>query len=642
TCTAPESRNLCTEYAVKWRFDSKKQECVRHWWGGCEDNGNVFESQADCEAVCMNTLVIINPDTVDPDFVNICDMEKDAGSCSENIHRYYYDPRDRRCKIFYYGGCQGNENNFAGIEDCQRQCMGGVIAHTTTTTAKPETSAFVTAVCLMKAETGPCRANIQRWHYDHLSGACLQFVYGGCRGNNNNFETIEECNSFCNDKEVCHQPQEVGPCRAAIPRFYFNSQTKSCQNFIYGGCDGNLNNFDTREACDRKCDRYKDFGSHVDGNCRGYNIKWYYSADRKQCARFVYTGCGGNGNQFDSEQECTDTCLKVGRPDDRDTLEKTTRSNSTSRPGGAREDHKLVLVKHGATAVLTCTLRSHGVLWYHDGFLLTSSPVHQVYNNGTLILWRVTEDMTGIYTCRISTGYNVHHVEKFKVEVYVPPRLLPGPALISAKPGNTAVVHCQAVGSPEPVVSWSRGGRLLQTSNHYTVFRNGTLIIHNALIEDAGEYECSAQNSIAATRKTITLSIKETIDADIQRHQGIFTEGETIKLQCKGRGYPTPKLQWVKEGHVLTSGGKISVHNGDLTVSAATIEDAGMYKCIASNDRDRAEDVTAVQIKFHSPITKCEDTMGRTKCHLIVAGRLCGFKVYTSQCCHSCRRAGFL
>ncbi|CAG5119671.1 unnamed protein product, partial [Candidula unifasciata] len=34
------------------------------------------------------------------------------------------------------------------------------------------------------------------------------------------------------------------------------------------------------------------------GNCRGYNIMWYYSAERNLCSRFVYTGCGGNGNQF--------------------------------------------------------------------------------------------------------------------------------------------------------------------------------------------------------------------------------------------------------------------------------------------------------------------------------------------------------
>lgn len=74
-------------------------------------------------------------------------MEVDAGPCTDNFHRYYYDPRNRKCKIFNYGGCQGNENNFVSIEDCQRQCMGGVeISHTATSADIPKqgTSTSVT------------------------------------------------------------------------------------------------------------------------------------------------------------------------------------------------------------------------------------------------------------------------------------------------------------------------------------------------------------------------------------------------------------------------------------------------------------------------------------------------------------------
>lgn len=62
-----------------------------------------------------------------PDFVSICDMPKDEGPCTEKFVRYYYDSRDRRCRDFMYGGCQGNENNFIEIEECQRECMGGVV-----------------------------------------------------------------------------------------------------------------------------------------------------------------------------------------------------------------------------------------------------------------------------------------------------------------------------------------------------------------------------------------------------------------------------------------------------------------------------------------------------------------------------------
>ncbi|CAH3137112.1 unnamed protein product [Pocillopora meandrina] len=53
--------------------------------------------------------------------------------------------------------------------------------------------------------------------------------------------------------EVCNLPKFQGPCRAAIPRFYYNSDTGECEQFIYGGCDGNANNFDTKEECEKKC-----------------------------------------------------------------------------------------------------------------------------------------------------------------------------------------------------------------------------------------------------------------------------------------------------------------------------------------------------------------------------------------------------
>ncbi len=46
---------------------------------------------------------------------------------------------------------------------------------------------------------------------------------------------------------------EVGMCRAAIPRWYFNAGSGKCEQFIFGGCDGNRNNFREEEDCHKKC-----------------------------------------------------------------------------------------------------------------------------------------------------------------------------------------------------------------------------------------------------------------------------------------------------------------------------------------------------------------------------------------------------
>ena len=53
--------------------------------------------------------------------------------------------------------------------------------------------------------------------------------------------------------DICQLPAEVGPCNAAFQRYFFNAQTGRCEEFVYGGCDGNANNFETLEACEQAC-----------------------------------------------------------------------------------------------------------------------------------------------------------------------------------------------------------------------------------------------------------------------------------------------------------------------------------------------------------------------------------------------------
>uniref|UniRef100_A0AAZ3RA80 Amyloid beta (A4) precursor-like protein 2 n=1 Tax=Oncorhynchus tshawytscha TaxID=74940 RepID=A0AAZ3RA80_ONCTS len=51
----------------------------------------------------------------------------------------------------------------------------------------------VKVVCTLEAETGPCRASMARWHFDMTTRKCVRFVYGGCAGNRNNFDSEEYC-----------------------------------------------------------------------------------------------------------------------------------------------------------------------------------------------------------------------------------------------------------------------------------------------------------------------------------------------------------------------------------------------------------------------------------------------------------------
>ena len=40
-------------------------------------------------------------------------------------------------------------------------------------------------------------AHMRRFRFDTEAGACVEFFYGGCGGNENNFKTKEACEAAC-------------------------------------------------------------------------------------------------------------------------------------------------------------------------------------------------------------------------------------------------------------------------------------------------------------------------------------------------------------------------------------------------------------------------------------------------------------
>lgn len=54
-------------------------------------------------------------------------------------------------------------------------------------------------------------------------------------------------------REVCALKDESGPCKAIKERFFYNINTRKCEVFEYGGCGGNKNNFESLEECEETC-----------------------------------------------------------------------------------------------------------------------------------------------------------------------------------------------------------------------------------------------------------------------------------------------------------------------------------------------------------------------------------------------------
>ena len=221
---------------------------------------------------------------------NRCSLPKKSGPCLAAFIRYFHNSLTGQCEDFIWGGCQPNANNFATLEDCEAAC--------------PPVD-----TCDLPKKVGPCLAAFPRYFFNSESGECESFIWGGCQPNANNFVSLEECERACPAVDDCRLPVKVGPGKAAIPRYFFSTETGQCERFLWGGAQPNGNNFETRKACEAACEPADVCTLPlVSGECLAFFEVWGYSEAQGKCVEFVYGGCGGNGNRFDTEEECIKAC----------------------------------------------------------------------------------------------------------------------------------------------------------------------------------------------------------------------------------------------------------------------------------------------------------------------------------------------
>ncbi|XP_030261322.1 low-density lipoprotein receptor-related protein 11 isoform X2 [Sparus aurata] len=65
--------------------------------------------------------------------------------------------------------------------------------------------------CASAPVVGPCKGTFPRWYYDQNAGECKHFLYGGCQGNHNNFLQQSDCVSECIQKSPAFKPATVAP-----------------------------------------------------------------------------------------------------------------------------------------------------------------------------------------------------------------------------------------------------------------------------------------------------------------------------------------------------------------------------------------------------------------------------------------------
>lgn len=255
-CALPKDAGSCFAVMPRWYFDAKAGKCFQFAYGGCMGNANNFHTHEDCKNTCPYDETVSTKNAKEDLKQNPCLLSPSSGPCKGQIPRYYFDLNDGQCKKFSYSGCVGNSNNFLTLQECRESCD-----NTTKPSDMSRSAKVIQAdVCTLPSETGPCRAMHERWFFDHKSGNCATFIWGGCGGNDNKFMSEDDCIQKCKrDKQYeqqqvrCLLKSETGPCRAAMPRYFYNADSGKCEMFLYGGCDGNANNFEDPASCMKSC-----------------------------------------------------------------------------------------------------------------------------------------------------------------------------------------------------------------------------------------------------------------------------------------------------------------------------------------------------------------------------------------------------
>uniref|UniRef100_A0A0K0D4X8 Kunitz/Bovine pancreatic trypsin inhibitor domain protein n=1 Tax=Angiostrongylus cantonensis TaxID=6313 RepID=A0A0K0D4X8_ANGCA len=175
-----------------------------------------------------------------------CDQPVNLGMGGEELPRWFYDKKQNRqrfsylfisrplyrCTLFIYGGIGGNENNFISQTKCNEACP---VYRNYCPHGIPLVEGNHVTACGI--DRGCPDGFICHMSNEFNVSVCCQIEHG-----------------LSQDPVVfCTAPLDPGPCTDFEIRYGYNPTTDSCDEYKYGGCDGTLNNFLSRQRCTEIC-----------------------------------------------------------------------------------------------------------------------------------------------------------------------------------------------------------------------------------------------------------------------------------------------------------------------------------------------------------------------------------------------------
>uniref|UniRef100_A0AAQ6IHR6 Contactin 3b n=1 Tax=Anabas testudineus TaxID=64144 RepID=A0AAQ6IHR6_ANATE len=259
-----------------------------------------------------------------------------------------------------------------------------------------------------------------------------------------------------------------------------------------------------------------------------------------------------------------------------------------------------VNVREGQGVVLLCGPPAHsGELTF--AWIFNEYPYFVQQDNrrfvsqetGSLYIAKVEPSDVGNYTCVVNNTVTREKVLSSPTPLvlrsdgvmgeYEPKIEVHFPDSVPAAKESVVKLECFALGNPVPEISWRRTSGVPFPSKVKMKNSNAVLEIPNFQQEDAGTYECMAENRRGknAARGRISFHAKphwlQTMtDTALSIEENLFWE-------CKASGKPKPSFSWLKNGEQLMAEGRVQIENGALSIAVLNLSDSGMYQCVAEN-----------------------------------------------------------
>uniref|UniRef100_A0A4W6FQ44 Contactin 4 n=1 Tax=Lates calcarifer TaxID=8187 RepID=A0A4W6FQ44_LATCA len=264
----------------------------------------------------------------------------------------------------------------------------------------------------------------------------------------------------------------------------------------------------------------------------------------------------------------------------------------------SKKSRNMVSVREGQAVVLLCGPPPHyGEIkysWVFNGqrsFLQQDARRFISQRTGNLYIAKVEASDAGNYTCAVRNMMTNATVLSSPTPVVVRRDVVMGeyepkievqfPDTLHVSKGSSVKLECFALGNPVPSISWRRADGNPLPGKIKINHSSGVLEIPYFRPEDAGVYECVAENSRGrniARGQLIFHSKNHTLK---DAHMAIDAN---LQWECKAIGKPRPIYRWLKNGQPLTAEGRIHAEAGRLTISRISLLDSGMYQCVADNE----------------------------------------------------------